>query len=130
MGVHKYHECQCLKGQREKKDIILYHHLERKFGRNKQNIIKCSQRYKYRYPKGKLTKVTFTLSKSKKEDPEAKANEHINEPPATAETPSTSTGTHGTTQKSLSFSGLPIPPKVEICLEKLVIKWLKILRET
>ena len=59
-GVCKLHEYQCLKGKREEADIIPYNQLEKKFGANRQNIIECSQGYKYRYPKGIPTKVQFT----------------------------------------------------------------------
>ena len=45
-----------------------YSQLEKKFGTNRQNIIKCSQGYNYRYPKGIPTKVQFTLSKPEAEE--------------------------------------------------------------
>ena len=66
-GARKMHEYQCLKGKREEVNIITYSQLEKKYSTNRQNIIECSQGYKYRYPKGIPTKVQFTLTK-----PEAK----------------------------------------------------------
>ena len=59
-GVRKFHEYQSLKGS--------YRQLEKKFGTNKRTIMECSQGYKYRYPKGKSTKVPFTLMKPEEEE--------------------------------------------------------------
>ena len=47
-----------------------YSQLQKKFGANRRNIIECAQGYKYRYPKGVLTKVQFTLSKPEPEPEE------------------------------------------------------------
>ena len=70
MGVRKLHEYQCLKGKREEVDIMPYSQLQKKFGTNRRNIIECTQGYKYRYPKGVLTKSQFTLSKPEPEPAE------------------------------------------------------------
>ena len=76
-GVRKLHEYQCLKGKQEEVDIIPYSQLQKKFGANHQTIIEYAQGYKYRYPKGVLTKVQFTLSKPEpepeEEEPQAAA---------------------------------------------------------
>ena len=68
IGVCKLHEYQCLKGKRDEEDILPYSHLEKCFGANHRTIIECAQGYKYRYPKGVLTKVQFTLSKPEREE--------------------------------------------------------------
>ena len=62
------HEYQCLKGKREEADIIPYCQLEKKFGANRQNVMECSEGYKYRYPKGVPTKVQFMLTKPEAEE--------------------------------------------------------------
>ena len=81
-GVRKLHEYQCLKGKREEVDIIPYSQLQKKFGGNRRTIIECAQGYKYRYPKGVLTKVQFTLSK-----PEPKPEEEEQRAAAEAKDP-------------------------------------------
>ena len=74
MGVRKVHEYQCLKGKREEAAIIPYWQLEKKFGANRRTVMEYSQGYKYQYPKGVPTKVSFTLSKSEaEEDPQSAA---------------------------------------------------------
>ena len=50
--VQKFHEYQSLKGNREEKDIVSYHQLEKKFGVNKRMVMECSQGYKYHTRKG------------------------------------------------------------------------------
>ena len=67
-GVRKFHEYQTLKGLREESDIISYRQLEKKFGSNKRTIMECTQGYKYHYPKGKSTKVPFTLTRPEEEE--------------------------------------------------------------
>ena len=62
-GIRKFHEYQSLKGDREENDIVSYRQLQKKFGSNKRTIMECAQGYKYPYPKGKSTKVPFTLSR-------------------------------------------------------------------
>ena len=71
-GVRKLHEYQCLKGKCEEADIIPYSQLQKKFGANRRTIIECAQGYKYRYPKGVVTKVQFALSKPEPESEEEK----------------------------------------------------------
>ena len=85
-GMCKYHKYQCLKGNCLEKDIIPYRHLEKKFGANKCTLIECSQGYKYRYPKGVPTKVTFALTKPEEEEEEVQGATA-----ATAKTPTTTT---------------------------------------
>ena len=63
-GVHKYQEYQALKGKREDKDIISYRELQKKFGTNKWTLMEVVQGYKYRYPGGVSTKVSFAPTKS------------------------------------------------------------------
>ena len=59
-GIRKLHEYQCLKGKQEEADNHPVQPVrEKSFGANRRNIIKCSQGYKYRYPKGIPTKVQF-----------------------------------------------------------------------
>ena len=90
-GVRKYHEYQSLKGKRDKKDIISYSQLQKKFGTNKRTLMEYAQGYKYRYPGGKSTKVPFTLSKPEEEEEEApSATTTVPEAAATL-TPATST---------------------------------------
>ena len=63
-GVRKYQEYQALKGKREDKDIISYRQLQKKFGTNKRMLMEVVQGYKYRYPGGVSTKVSFVLTKT------------------------------------------------------------------
>ena len=62
-GVRRYQEYQALKGKREDKDIISYRQLQKKFGTNKRTLMEVVQGYKYRYPGGVSTKVSFTATK-------------------------------------------------------------------
>ena len=126
---------QCLKGNPQEKDIIPYRHLKRKFGSNKHTLMECSQGYKYRYPKGVPTKVTFALTKPEEEEKETPSATTTTAPATTtapvtatvtATTPAETTPHHnissnGATTTLWSFSGPPTPPKVEIYLEKLAI---------
>ena len=71
-GVRRYQEYQALKGKREDKDIISYRQLQKKFGTNKRTLMEVVQGYKYRYPGGKSTKVSFTTKPEEgKETPTA-----------------------------------------------------------
>ena len=97
-GVRKFHEYQALKGLRDEGDIISYRQLEKKFGSNKRTIMECMQGYKYRYPKGKSTKVPFTLTKPEEEEEDTEAEKATQEAaptPATgaADKPGSSTAT-------------------------------------
>ena len=78
-GVRKFHEYQSLKGNREENDIVSYRQLEKKFGTNKRTITECAQGYKYRYPKGKSTKVLFTLTKPEEEGEDTSAKKATSE---------------------------------------------------
>ena len=61
-GVRRYQEYQALKGKQEDKDIISYWQLQKKFGTNKRTLMEVVQGYKYRYPGGVSTKVSFTTT--------------------------------------------------------------------
>ena len=93
-GVRKVHEYQCLKGKREEVDIIPYRHLEHKFGVNKRMVMECSQGYKYCYPKGIPTKVSFMLIKPEEEEEDV--------PSTAAATTTTPTTTSTTAAESMS----------------------------
>ena len=68
-GVRKYQEYQALKGKREEKDIISYRQLQKKFGTNKRTLMEVIQGYKYRYPGGVSTKVSFVPKPEEEEAP-------------------------------------------------------------
>ena len=89
-GVRKYHEYQSLKGKRDKKDIISYRQLQKKFSTNKRTLMECAQGYKYRYPGGVSTKVPFTLSKVEEEEEEAPSTTTAMTETAATSTPATS----------------------------------------
>ena len=78
--VCKYQEYQALKGKQEDKDIISYRQLQKKFGTNKRTLMEVIQGYKYRYPGGVSTKVTFMMTKPEEEE----------ETPTTSSTPAAS----------------------------------------
>ena len=66
--VRKYQEYQALKGKWEKKDIISYRQLQKKFGTNKRTLMEVIQGYKYRYPGRVSTKVPFVMAKPEEEE--------------------------------------------------------------
>ena len=68
-GVRKYQEYQALKGKWEEKDIISYRQLQKKFSTNKRTLMEVIQGYKYRYPGGVSTKVSFVPKPEEEEAP-------------------------------------------------------------
>ena len=86
-GVRKYQEYQALKGKREK-DIISYRQLQKKFGTNKRTLMEVIQGYKYRYPGGVSTKVSFVPKLEEEEAPTTSSVPVVSEA-ATADDPTT-----------------------------------------
>ena len=87
-GVRKYQEYQVLKGKREEKDIISYRQLQKKFGTNKRTLMEVIQGYKYRYPGGVSTKVSFVPKPEEEEAPTTSSVPTASEA-ATADDPTT-----------------------------------------